>query len=92
MSFDDIASAKGFEMNELLDEVEAIVNSGTKLNIDYYVEEVLDEDHQNEIYDYFMEEAESESIEDAVKKLGENEYSVQDIRLMRIKFLSELGN
>lgn len=92
MPFEDIASAKGLEMGDLLDEVEAIVNSGTKLNIDYYVEQVLDEDHQNEIYDYFMEDAETESIDDAVKELGEDEYSVDDIRLMRIKFLSELGN
>jgi ATP-dependent DNA helicase RecQ len=92
MSFDDIASAKGLGMGELLDEVEAIVNSGTKLNIDYYVDQVLDEDHQSEIYDYFMEEAETESIDEAVKELGEDEYSVDDIRIMRIKFLSELGN
>lgn len=92
MSFEDIASAKGMEMSELLDEIEAIVNSGTKLNIDYYVDEVLDEDHQSEIYDYFMEEAETESLDDALQQLGEDEYSVEDIRLMRVKFLSELGN
>jgi ATP-dependent DNA helicase RecQ len=92
MSFEDIASAKGLEMGELLDEIEAIVNSGTKLNIDYYVEQVLDEDHQNEIYDYFMQDAETESIDDAIQELGEDQYSVEDIRIMRIKFLSELGN
>ena len=92
MPFEDIANAKGLEMNELLDEVEAIVNSGTKLNIDYYVNEVLDEEHQEEVYDYFMEEAETESIADALEELGEDEYSEEDIRIMRIKFLSELGN
>jgi ATP-dependent DNA helicase RecQ len=92
MPFEDIANAKGLEMNELLDEVEAIVNSGTKLNIDYYVNEVLDEEHQEEVFEYFMEEAETESIDDALEELGEDEYSEEDIRLMRIKFLSELGN
>lgn len=92
MPFEDIADAKGLEMQALLDEIEAIVNSGTKLNIDYYVDQVLDEDHQEEIYEYFMEEAESESIEEALEELGEDEYSIDDIRLMRIKFLSELGN
>ncbi|MBN2486933.1 MAG: DNA helicase RecQ [Bacteroidales bacterium] len=92
MSFDDIAAAKGLSMGELLDEVEAIVNSGTKLNIDYYVNEVLDEEHQNEVYDYFMEDAETESIDDALQELGEDEYSIEDIRLMRIKFLSDYGN
>lgn len=92
MPFEDIAGAKGLEMSELLDEVEAIVNSGTKLNIDYYINQVMDEDHQGEVYDYFMEEAETESIEDAIDELGEDEYSIEDIRLMRIKFLSELGN
>ena len=92
MPFDDIANAKGLEMGALLDEVEAIVNSGTKLNIDYYVDQVLDEDHQDEVFEYFMEEAESESIQDALDELGEDEYSEEDIRIMRIKFISELGN
>ena len=90
--FPDIADAKNIEMSRLLDEVEAIVQSGTKLNIDYYVDEVLDEEHQEEVYDYFMEDAESESIDDALAELGEDEYSEEDIRLMRIKFISELGN
>jgi ATP-dependent DNA helicase RecQ len=92
MPFEDIANAKGLEMGALLDEVEAIVNSGTKLNIDYYVNEVLDEDHQEEVFEYFMEEAETESISAALEELGEDEYSEEDIRIMRIKFLSELGN
>lgn len=92
MSFDDIASAKGLDMPVLLDEIEAIVNSGTKLNIGYYVDMVLDDDHQEEVYDYFMEDAETESIEDALAELGEDEYSMEDLRIMRIKFLSEMGN
>ena len=92
LPFDDIAGAKGLSMENLLDEVEAIVNSGTRLDITYYVDMVLDEEHQEEIHDYFMNEAESDSLEDALKELGEDEYSFNDIRLMRIKFLSELGN
>jgi ATP-dependent DNA helicase RecQ len=91
ISLEDIADGKGIEMKELLTEIEAIVNSGTKLNLDYYINEVLDEEHQEEIYDYFKE-AESESIKDALKELGENEFSEIDIRLMRIKFISEMGN
>lgn len=92
MSFDDICQSKNIEMNDLLTEVEAIVNSGTKLNIEYYVNEVLDEEHQDEIYNYFLEEAETESLEDAVRILGEDEYSEAEIRLMRIKFMSDVGN
>lgn len=92
ISLDDIASAKNITMGELLNEIEAIVNSGTRINIDYYINEVLDEDHQQEIYDYFKEDAKTESIEDAIAELGEDEYSEDDIRLMRIKFMSELGN
>lgn len=89
---DDIAEAKNLKMNDLLDEVEAIVNSGTKLNLDYYIDCVLDKEHQKEIYEYFREEAETESIEEALLELGEEEYTEEDIRLMRIKFLSEMGN
>lgn len=91
-SLDDIADAKNLEISELLDEIEAIVNSGTKLNLDYYLNEILDEDHQEEVYEYFREEAETESIDDALNELGEDEYSEEDIRLMRIKFISEMGN
>ena len=91
MSLEDIANAKNLEMNELLKEIEAIVNSGTKLNINYYINEVMDEDHQNEVYDYFRE-AENESIDLALNELGEEEYSEEDIRLMRIQFLSEMGH
>ncbi|MBN1144653.1 MAG: DNA helicase RecQ [Bacteroidales bacterium] len=92
LDFEDIASAKNIEMPALLDEIEAIVNSGTKLNIDYYLNNVMDQDHQQEIYDYFMEEAEDESLENALKELGEDNYSEEEVRLVRIKFMSELGN
>ncbi|TKG94685.1 DNA helicase RecQ [Puteibacter caeruleilacunae] len=92
MPFEDIAEAKGMEMPDLLTEVEAIVNSGTKLNIDYYIDSVLDQDHQDEVFDYFREDAKTESITEALEELGEDEYSEEDIRLMRVKFLSELGN
>ena len=92
MPLPDIADAKGIEMNQLLDEVESIVQSGTKLNIDYYINDVIDEDKQDDIYEYFREEAETESIEAALEELGEEDYSEEEIRLMRIKFFSELGN
>lgn len=88
----DIADAKGLEMNELLDEIEAIVNSGTKLNLNYYLSEVLDEERQKEIFEYFKEEAKTESIDAALNELGEDEYTEEDVRLMRIKFMSEIGN
>jgi ATP-dependent DNA helicase RecQ len=88
----DIADAKGLEMGQLLDEVEAIVNSGTKLNIDYYINEFLEKDRQEEIFNYFHEKAQTESVEEALAELGENEYTEEDIRLIRIKFISELGN
>jgi ATP-dependent DNA helicase RecQ len=92
MSLTDIASAKGLEMSDLLDEIESIVQSGTKLNIDYYINEVIDEDKQEDIFEYFREEAETESIDAALEELGEDKYSEEEIRLMRIKFFSELGN
>jgi ATP-dependent DNA helicase RecQ len=92
LDLEDIASAKNLEMDNLLDEIEAIVNSGTRLNLDYYINNILDEDHQQEIFDYFREEAETESLEAALKELGEDNYSEEEIRLMRIKFISEMGN
>jgi ATP-dependent DNA helicase RecQ len=92
MPLSDIANAKGLEMNQLLDDVESIVHSGTKLNIDYYINDIIDEDKQDDIYEYFREEAETESIEAALEELGEEDYSEEEIRLMRIKFFSELGN
>ncbi|MFO7828402.1 MAG: DNA helicase RecQ [Bacteroidales bacterium] len=92
MPLTDIADAKGLEMHELLDEIESIVQSGTKINLNYYINNVIDDDKQDDIYEYFKEEAETESIEAALEELGEEEYSEEEIRLMRIKFFSELGN
>ena len=92
MPLDDIANAKGIDMTELLDEIESIVHSGTKLNIDYYIDDVIDEDKQDDIFEYFREEAETESIDAALEELGEDQYSEEEIRLVRIKFFSELGN
>ncbi len=92
MSLEDIASSKNMNMSELIAEIEAIVNSGTRLNIDYYIDGLMDDDRQADIFEYFREEAESESIEEALAELGEEEYSEEDIRLMRIKFISEMGN
>ena len=91
MPLDDIASAKGLEMEELMDEIEGIVMSGTKLNLDYYIEQTLDEDVIEEIYDYFMEEAESESLEGAMKDLS-SDYDEMEVRLVRVKFLCEVAN
>ena len=88
---EDIAEAKGLEMGELISEVEAIVNSGTRINLDYYINMMIDEERQHDIYSYYREEAESDSLEDAIKELG-SEFEEEEIRLMRIKFLSEMGN
>ncbi|MGE4587000.1 MAG: DNA helicase RecQ [Mangrovibacterium sp.] len=91
ISLEDIADSKGISMPELITEVEAIVNSGTRINIDYYINEVLDEEHQEEVFEYFRE-AHDDSVEKALQELGEDEYTEEDIRLMRIKFFSEMGN
>ena len=90
-SLEDIGEAKGMEMGELLSEVEAIVNSGTRINLDYYINSIIDEERQHDIYSYFREEAESDSLAEAIKELG-NDFEEEEIRLMRIKFLSEMGN
>ena len=90
VALDDIANAQGIEFEELLDEVEAIVYSGTKLNIDYFLEEVMDEDHIDDIYDYFSE-SDTDKLNVAQDELGD-EYSEDEIRLVRIKFLSEMAN
>ena len=90
-SLEDIAEAKGLEMNELISEIEAIVNAGTRLNLDYYINSFIDEERQQDIYSYFREEAESDSLKDAIDELG-SEYEEEEIRLVRIKFLSEMGN
>jgi ATP-dependent DNA helicase RecQ len=91
LQFEDIAEGKGLQMDELLDDIEAIVNSGTKLNIDYYLEQALDDDKLEDIYDYFRNEAASESIDEALEALG-HDFTEEEGRLVRIKFLSELGN
>jgi len=91
LSLEDIAFAKNLTVSDLLSELESIVASGTKLDINYYVNEYIDAYHQEEIIDYFTE-AESDSIEDAIEELGEDEYNEGEIRLMRIKFMSEVGN
>jgi len=88
---EDIAEAKGLEMGELISEIEAIVNSGTRINLDYYINNSIDEERQHDIYSYFREEALSDSLEEAIKELG-NEFEEEEIRLIRIKFLSEMGN
>ena len=90
VALDDLASAKGIDFSELLDEIEAIVYSGTKLNIDYFLEEVMDEDHMLDIYDYFKE-SETDSLDEAMDELGQD-YSEEEIRLVRVKFLSEMAN
>jgi ATP-dependent DNA helicase RecQ len=91
LDLEDIASAKGMNFDEFLTELEAIVASGTKLNLDYYIDEVIDEEKQEEVFDYFRT-AETDSIDDAMKELGEEDFTMEEIRLMRIKFISELGN
>ncbi len=90
IDLDELANSKCMEFGELLDEIEAIVYSGTKINIDYFINEVIDEDHQEDIFEYFKE-ADTDSLQAAIQELG-NDYSEEEIRMMRIKFLSELGN
>ena len=91
LPLEDIADAKGMDMEELLDEIEAIVYSGTKLNLDYYIEQTLDEDIVDDIYDYFHDDAESDSLADAMEELG-SDYDELEVRLVRIKFLCEVAN
>ncbi len=91
LPLEDIADAKGMDMEELLDEIEAIVYSGTKLNLDYYIEQTLDEDIVDDIYDYFHDDAESDSLAAAMEELG-SDYDEQEVRLVRIKFLCEVAN
>jgi ATP-dependent DNA helicase RecQ len=82
--------SKGLDFPELLDEVEAIVYSGTRLNIDYFLEEIMDEDHMLDIYEYFKEST-TDKIDDAMDELGDD-YTEDEIRLVRIKFISEMAN
>jgi len=91
LSLEDIAVAKNLTVEELLSEIERIVESGTRLDLSYYVDELVDPYNQEDILDYFRE-AESDSIDEALDELGEEEYSEVDIRLMRIKYLSDVGN
>ena len=91
LPLEDIADAKGMEMEELMDEIEAIVFSGTKLNLDYYIKQTLDDDIVEEIYDYFKEEAQSDSLADAMEDL-KDDYDEMEVRLVRVKFLCEVAN
>ena len=91
MDFEDIARAKNLDFDELLSDVEAIVNSGTKLDISYYIDQFMDEDKAEDIYLYFKEDAESDSLDEAIEELGAD-YTEEEIRLVRIKFLCEVGN
>jgi ATP-dependent DNA helicase RecQ len=91
IALDDVANSKGLDMTELLDEIEAIVYSGTKINIDYFLNEVMEPDHINDIFDYFNS-AETDKIDAALRELGEDDFSEIEVRLVRIKFLSEIGN
>lgn len=87
----DVAEAKGLKIEDIITELEAIVHSGTRVNISYYIDEMMDEEKQEEIVDYFRE-AEDDSIDAALDELGEEDYSEEEVRLMRIKFISEFGN
>jgi len=91
IGLEDIANSKGITYEEILKEVESIVNSGTKLNLNYFIDEVIDDDRQDEVFDYFRA-AENDSIDEALNELGETDYTREEIQLMRIKFMSELGN
>ncbi|SEL15611.1 DNA helicase RecQ [Parapedobacter koreensis] len=91
IGLEDIAHSKGISYEDLLKEVESIVNSGTKLNLGYFVDEIIDEDRQDEVFDYFRG-AEVDSIDQALRDLGTDDYTYEEIQLMRIKFMSELGN
>lgn len=91
LSLDDIAHAKSMALRELIDEIEAIVHSGTKLNIDYYLNEIMDDEKLEDIFEYFRE-AETESLDEALAELGEEYFSEEEIRLVRVKFFSELAN
>ena len=90
LSLNDIAKAKGLDMEALLKEMEQIVYSGTKLNVKYWIDDILDEDQQEEIQEYFME-SESDNIKDALKEF-DGDFDIEELRLMRIKFISEVAN
>ena len=92
VALDDLAESKGMDFFDLLSEIDAIVYSGTKLNIDYFLEEVMDHEVIDEIFDYFKNESESDDVETALRELGENDYSEEEVRLVRIKVLSDISN
>ncbi len=91
LSLEDIADAKGLTMKQLIGELESIVSAGTRVNIAHYIDEVIDGDKQDAIYEYFNT-ASSDSVEEAMKHLGEDEFDEEDVRLMRIKYISQVGN
>ncbi|MBR1630792.1 MAG: ATP-dependent DNA helicase RecQ, partial [Paludibacteraceae bacterium] len=91
VDLDDLAISKGMDMDELLTEIESIVYSGTKLNNDYFIEEIIDPDKAEEIFEYFKT-AETDKVSDALEELGEDDFTEDEIRLVRIKFLSDMGN
>ena len=91
MSLEDIAHVRGLDMDELMTEIEAIVSTGTKLNLNYYIRSAYDEEEVEEIYDYFKEEASSDSVQDALADLG-GDFDEMEIRLVRIKFLCEIAS
>ncbi|MBR4492032.1 MAG: HRDC domain-containing protein, partial [Bacteroidales bacterium] len=91
IDFEDIAASKKLTMDELLTVIERIVISGIKLDINYYIDEVIDEGRQEEIMDY-LQNSESDDLEKALVELGEDDYTLEELRLMRIKFLSDVGN
>ena len=91
LDLEDIAYNKGITIGELITEIERIVASGTKLDLSYYINQYIDIHHQEEIVDYFRE-AQSDSVTDALEELGEDEFTEEEIRLLRIKFMSEVGN
>ena len=91
LPLEDIAKSQNKKIEELILEIENIVSSGTKINIDYYLNNIIDEDAQKEIYDYFLEDAESDDISEAYKEF-DGDYSEDELRLMKIKFMSEMAN
>ena len=90
IDLEEVARSQGLDFDELLSEIEAIVYSGTRLNIDYYIDDVMDEDHVDDIYEYFQE-SDTDDLEAAMEELGED-YAEEDIRLVRVKFMSEMAN
>ena len=91
LPLEDIADSQGKKLEELITEIEHIVSSGTKVNIDYYINDIMDQEAQEEVYDYFMEDAETDSIDAAFDEF-DGDYTEEELRLMRIKFMSEVAN